>query len=38
VQAMKWHPDRHQSAKDKAEAETKFKRVYTAYDTLVAKL
>lgn len=38
TQAIKWHPDRHQSVEDKAKAEVKFKRVYTAYDTLLAKL
>lgn len=38
TQAMKWHPDRHHSAEDKASAEVKFKKVYTAYDTLLTKL
>lgn len=38
TQAMKWHPDRHQSVEEKAKAEVKFKRVYTAYDTLLARL
>ena len=37
-QAMKWHPDRHQSVEDKAAAEVQFKRAYVAYDALLAKL
>lgn len=32
--AMKWHPDRHDSAAAKAEAEANFKNLQQAYDTL----
>lgn len=32
--AMKWHPNRHATAADKAQAEEKFKEVQRAYDTL----
>ena len=35
-QAVKWHPDRH--ANDKSSAEIRFKRVYDAYDALIARL
>ena len=34
-QAVKWHPDRH--ANDKSSAEIRFKRVYDAYDALIAR-
>ena len=36
-QAVKWHPDRHAKDGDKSSAEIRFKRVYDAYDALVAK-
>lgn len=32
--AMKWHPDRHDNAAAKLEAEAKFKNLQQAYDTL----
>lgn len=35
-QAVKWHPDRH--ANDKSSAEIRFKRVYDAYEALMARL
>ena len=35
--AVKWHPDRHAKDGDKSSAEIRFKRVYDAYDALVAK-
>lgn len=32
--AMKWHPDRHVDAADKADVEKRFKMIKTAYETL----
>lgn len=32
--AMRWHPDRHQDEKAKAEAEVKFKEITKAYEVL----
>ena len=34
---MKWHPDRHQSDKDKEVAELKFKEISEAYEVLSDK-
>lgn len=34
--AMRWHPDRHPNAGDKAHAETKFKEIKRAYEALIA--